>query len=664
MVVSRTKKKTLIVVLIIITTILIIINPWTASATSLVGVADYTPHRDRCGAATAPNGKIYAFGGYSSGGCSDILEYDPSTNTVTNIGSFEENKAENVAVTANNGKIYVFSNGFNGNRKNITIFDPDTKSIQELGSFYPTITYRPSAVLASNGMIYVFGCDYNSPEKVYKFNPNNNTLTNVGTLPSRLYFSSAATGPDGNIYIFGGVNKSTTNNVKDIIKFDPSTNTAVKVAEMPYANSKSCAALKPDNGNIYIIGGDGGTYNVVEFNPSTNTTSIVGNSSIPVIYASAAVSNGNIYVLGPGKGSNSTFVLSLTFSLLPPQLSIDLQNDTDAVLMWSGVSAATSYIVEKSTDGSNFTQLAEVTGTTYTDASLPPGFHYYRVKAKNSSDTSQPSNVVTATIQGDPEAPVLSVALDDNNANLSWTTVTGANYILEKSTDGINFSTLTQTSNTSYTDPSLAEGTYYYRVFASNENGTSISSNIVSVTVHPGIPSMFWVFWPPGGQYVEVDWDRGDVDLSGDMVQLWREDTISGIWVPVKDITESEKSSFIWMDTNVTSGLNYKYQVRVYDPSSWDWRIAAESDWAVLDRPFQAPGGLRVTSTTDTSATITWVPISGATEYQINVSTDGGESWDIITVSSNTGTVTRPCMVQVMAGTHARSQWSGILRVQ
>jgi len=241
--------------------------------------------------------------------------------------------------------------------------------------------------------------------------------------------------------------------------------------------------------------------------------------------------------------------------------------------------------------------------------------------------------------------------------------VHNTSYIIERSTDGTNFIQLAEVSQTTYTDPDLSSGTYYYRVKAKKGTCQSSYSNVVSVTIEEPTPPTFWVYWPKGGQYVKVDWVRNDANLEGKMVQLWRKDTISGIWLPVKEIKQNEKDAFEWLDKQVTAGINYKYQVRVYDSVTWEWRIAAESNWAELERPFEAPGGLQIVSKTDTSATVTWNIIEGAATYQVQTSTDNGATWQSQNVGGPPVTVPRPSLVRVKAGTHQRSQWSGILTV-
>lgn len=677
------KNKSLIAAVFVIFIMLVVLEPWKVYAQGVTKVADLPFPLYRACCALGNDGNIYVFGGLtgSSTKSSSVIRFNPndkSVSVVADLGNgFEGGWAVNY-----NGKIYVGS-GYYGSQptKKIFIFDPSDNSISTVTSptsinVYSYAGHGNIGAFTHSNKIYVFYgiylSSYQSTVKIY--NINNNTATTVNLSISPTYYSISSY--NGLAYIVGCNDKAVDTGV---LVFNPTSNTLVKEADFPYmAGMATCFG---SDGIMYAIGGckfktpQELKSDIIKYDPVSKTHVVAGSLPVPRWLSCAALANnGKIYVFGGldslSVSSNpTTDILEIDPSSLaaPPGdfvLSGTLDNN-DADLTWTVSSSATDYILERSTDGTNFSQLIQTSDNTYTDPNLTPGTYYYRVKAQNNYGTRM-SNVITLTVQvSAPNIPVLSITLDDTDAYLSWTSVQDStNYILERSTDGTNFRQLTKTSGNTYTDSNLTPGKYYYRVRASNAGGTSEPSNVVSVTIQLVPPSKYWVFWPAGGQYVEVDWNRGNIDLTGDMVQLWREDTVSGIWLPVKDISDDEKDSFTWFDTNVMAGLNYKYQVRVYDPSSWDWRIAAESEWAVEDRPFPAPGGLRITSTTDSSATITWTPISGATRYQIRISIDGGESWGKSTVYGTTETVTRPCMVQVMAGTHARSQWSGILRVQ
>lgn len=83
-----------------------------------------------------------------------------------------------------------------------------------------------------------------------------------------------------------------------------------------------------------------------------------------------------------------------------------------------------------------------------------------------------------------------NVAIDqaDGNISITWTGVLGATgYIVQRSTDGVNFTTLaTPGLVTQYLDELPGTGTmYYYQVAATNSDGTSTYSTIVQMVAAP-----------------------------------------------------------------------------------------------------------------------------------------------------------------------------------
>jgi predicted phage tail protein len=70
----------------------------------------------------------------------------------------------------------------------------------------------------------------------------------------------------------------------------------------------------------------------------------------------------------------------------------------------------------------------------------------------------------------------VSVFWTDNSANENWNEV-------ERGTNGISFSQVATTTLTSLTDSGLSSGTYYYRVRAVNDFGSSGYSNVASTTI-------------------------------------------------------------------------------------------------------------------------------------------------------------------------------------
>jgi cellulose 1,4-beta-cellobiosidase len=137
-----------------------------------------------------------------------------------------------------------------------------------------------------------------------------------------------------------------------------------------------------------------------------------------------------------------------------------------------------------------------VTTTSFTDTTVSNGTPYfYEVEASNSGGTSGPSGEISATPTGPPAAPqgltAAPVAAPGHGVTLTWTVESGApsSYRIYRGTRSgkysINWTVATPSgcsssvgSLCSYTDTSTASGTtYYYRIAAINNAGTSSQSN-------------------------------------------------------------------------------------------------------------------------------------------------------------------------------------------
>lgn len=146
---------------------------------------------------------------------------------------------------------------------------------------------------------------------------------------------------------------------------------------------------------------------------------------------------------------------------------------TDVVLTWDAVPYVNNYIVEKSSDGTTWGTLAEVTGSTsYTDMGLDlTKDHYYRVKADGGNKVSDPSNVVKASNQ--PAAPTdLQGSANLKSVSLAWQGADDVSFVLERSVDGQEWVWVTETIEPTYLDKVPRwDTTYYYRVLAKNADG-------------------------------------------------------------------------------------------------------------------------------------------------------------------------------------------------
>jgi fibronectin type 3 domain-containing protein len=116
---------------------------------------------------------------------------------------------------------------------------------------------------------------------------------------------------------------------------------------------------------------------------------------------------------------------------------------TSIILTWTDKdSAATGYLVLRSTDGHNFSQLAQLasaTASTYADASGTPGQkYYYQVQAVSDSVKSAVSNTAFATLTTSPTVPPgnSTVTLATRYGNELVITLTGADDTVSVSQSG------------------------------------------------------------------------------------------------------------------------------------------------------------------------------------------------------------------------------------
>jgi FtsP/CotA-like multicopper oxidase with cupredoxin domain len=182
----------------------------------------------------------------------------------------------------------------------------------------------------------------------------------------------------------------------------------------------------------------------------------------------------------------------------PTDLTAMVEVGPQVSLAWvDNANNETGFLIQRSTDGVNFSDLATVAADTinYVDTAVLAGTAYtYQVVAFNLGGSSAYSNMASATIPG-PQGPAAPADLQANLQDvplidLSWVdnSLDETSFVIERSTDGTNFSALaTVVANvTAYNDLAVLGGfTYTYRVAAVNANGTSAYVVSNSVLVPP-----------------------------------------------------------------------------------------------------------------------------------------------------------------------------------
>jgi fibronectin type 3 domain-containing protein len=184
--------------------------------------------------------------------------------------------------------------------------------------------------------------------------------------------------------------------------------------------------------------------------------------------------------------SNTATVTTLLTA--PTNFTATATSPTNVNLAWSVVAGATSYQIQRSTDGSTwstFTPASPLTGssTSTSDTTALAGTtYYYRISSVVAAGNSAPSTAVVAPTYA--IAPTLTaITISSTEIDLSWTSVPSAfSYKLETSTDGgTTWSILATQTATTYNQTGLtADTSHKYRVSAINAAGTSAASTVAT----------------------------------------------------------------------------------------------------------------------------------------------------------------------------------------
>lgn len=180
-------------------------------------------------------------------------------------------------------------------------------------------------------------------------------------------------------------------------------------------------------------------------------------------------------------------------------------NNTTPVLTWaastdSGVGLNNPAYTVQWANNSSFTspQSATTNTNTYTSSALSNGTWYFRIRATDQLGTASSwSNTVTFVVDAQaptmPGAPSAASPTNNTTPNLTWSASTDSGsglanpaYTIQWSqsstfASGISSST---TNTASFTTPTLADGTWYFRVKATdNATNDSIFSNLGTVVI-------------------------------------------------------------------------------------------------------------------------------------------------------------------------------------
>ena len=296
-------------------------------------------------------------------------------------------------------------------------------------------------------------------------------------------------------------------------------------------------------------------------------------------------------------------------------------------LSWTdNATNATSYTVERS-DGTtgDWTVIASGlsgTATSYVDTSVTAGASYsYEVEAFDGTAGSPFSNVASATVPyAIPAAPTnltATASASPASVSLSWTdnAANATSYTVERS-DGttgdwtVIASGLAGTA-TSWVDSNVTAGaTYSYEVEAFDGTAGSPFSNVASATVPyatPAAPTNLTATAAASPASVSLSWTDNATNATSYTVE--RSSGTTGVWTVIASGLPATATSYV--DTNVTAGATYSYEVEAFDGTAG----VAELERSVGHGAYPAPA-----APTNLSATVAASPASVSLSWTDNAS--------------------------------------------
>ncbi len=305
---------------------------------------------------------------------------------------------------------------------------------------------------------------------------------------------------------------------------------------------------------------------------------------------------------------------------------------------------ATDVLIDRSSDGVNFTQIASVSATvsTYHDTSLSPGnTYYYEVQASNAAGDSAFSNVFQASTVTPPAPPTNLTAtnITTTEVDLSWTNVatnaTGIKILkqLGSNSSQVIVSGLSPTT-TSYDITGLTAGSpYIFEVDALNSNGPSGATTIAVDTLPAQVTGVTATAGP--GQ-ITLNWTADPGALNYNVYRA----TSAGGEGATPAWTAIAGTSFV--DGTAVPGTTYYYEVTAVDPNaasptdpSGESALSAEVSQAAqtgTSNNFNPPSNLVATPQDGPQVQLTWnTNTTTATGFTVERATNAAFSQNVTT---------------------------------
>lgn len=380
------------------------------------------------------------------------------------------------------------------------------------------------------------------------------------------------------------------------------------------------------------------------------------------------VGSGNYSTLGSFKTANFGIVPSIIVPIRPTNGV--LVNPLNLRLEWDPNPTAESYTIQVSTSSSfsnNVIFQRNITNSYFDIPSLNSGIKYYwKVVGVNRTGTgpfSEMSNNYFVTKSYDKAPSQIITTLPVHDSNVFSTSITfswqpdpiAKTYTFQLSTSPQFSSFVTNVSNLTETTRIvtglIANTQYYWRVYASNEAGSSPVSTIMKVR------SATYSGPPPATQLVSPE-NKATVGISN-VLFVWANQPNTESYL--LEISENSDFSTLYYSKNSIKGTSfvvptlannktYYWRIRTSNPagtglrtSAWSFNTGSISN--VLNQPTLL-GPSNAATNLSTSLSFSWGSVENATQYEIQVAESSTFSILVFTQNNVTNLSINSSMLQ------------------
>ncbi|MGH9202534.1 MAG: fibronectin type III domain-containing protein, partial [Vicinamibacterales bacterium] len=310
-------------------------------------------------------------------------------------------------------------------------------------------------------------------------------------------------------------------------------------------------------------------------------------------------------------------------------------------LAWTDNAASeTGFKIERSTNGSNFTQIAILPAnyTSYPNQNLSANTTYtYRVRVYSGPTHSAFSNTAAATTQPPPAAPtnLVANATSTSSITLTWTdnATNEAGFRVERAPVGGRFSQIAilLPNTKTYNNSGLpASTTYSYRVLAYDGPNNSAYSNVATATTQaaPAAPSGLSASAVSTSR-INLAWTDNSTNEAGFKLERSTDGTT---FTQVATLSANLTS---YANTGLAAATTYTYRIRAYEGPNHS--AYSNTATATTHAAPAAPTNLAASTLSSSQIRLTWNDnSSNEAGFKLERSTDGTTFSQVATLVANT----------------------------